>query len=136
MPNRISPLLSLICHRNIALVAIDRKPARIGPKVISMPTTNPVISTTEAKLLYTLLDAAHEDGLIRDGPLLARWRGIMQVAVVFPNVDRTSIYELIKEIDATGALDKTWMRERWLVVKRRVEGAAGEFPTSRPPFAP
>jgi hypothetical protein len=101
-----------------------------------MPATKPILSSYEAKLLYALIDAAHDDGLIRSSPLLAEWLGIKQIATVFPNVDRAALYHLAEGLDATGAIANTWMRERWLIVKRRVESDPMEFPASQAPFPP
>ena len=101
----------------------------------STPPAKPVVSSSEAKLLFTLIDAACEEGLVGDESLLARWLEIKRVAAVFPNVDRASLYKLVEDVDTTGALNHTWMRERWLTVKRRVENDPADFPASQPPFA-
>ena len=106
-------------------------------KKASQPTraAKPVISSYEAKLLYTLLDAAHDDGRLRGLPLEPRWLAIRSQAVSFPAVDRASLYLLVEELHAAGIFHNTWMQERWLKVKRRVEHAPMEFP-SQSPFLP
>jgi hypothetical protein len=108
----------------------------IAGKITSMPASKPVLTSTEMKLLYTLLDAAHDDGLLREGPLLTRWLEIKQAAAALPMLDRPSLYKLVEEIDATGALKNTWMRERWLALKWRVENEPMEFSPSQSPFPP
>ena len=105
-------------------------------KLAPMPASKPVLSSTEVKLLYTLLDAAHEDGLLREGPLLTRWLEIKQASASLPLMERSRLYKLTEEIDATGVLKNTWMRERWLALKHRVETEPMEFPKSQSPFPP
>ncbi len=121
--------------RNTALVAIGGKLVdRMETKV--MKATKPVLSSNEVKLLFALLDAAHDDGLLREGPLLTRWLAIKQGASGLMTMDRAILYRLMEEVDGTGTLKNTWMRERWLTVRRRVESDPVEFSTGQAPFAP
>jgi hypothetical protein len=99
-----------------------------------MPAAKPILSSYEVKLLFTLLDAAHDDKLLPEGPLLTRWLAIKRAAPELMTMDRATLYRLTEEIDATGALNNTWMRERWRVVKERVENDPFEFPHSQAPF--
>lgn len=95
----------------------------------------PVISSYEAKLLYALLDAAADDGRLRRSPFETRWEAVKAQAHIFSRVDRSALYQLVEELAGVGGLDSTWMHERWLNVKARVETAPMEFPTSQAPFA-
>ncbi len=101
-----------------------------------MKATKPILSSNDVKLLFALLDAAHDDGLLREGPLLTRWLAIKQGASGLMTMDRAILYRLMEEVDGTGALKNTWMRERWLTVRRRVESDPVEFSTGQAPFAP
>lgn len=101
-----------------------------------MIRTKPVISSYEAKLLYALLDAADADGLFGRSPFAAPWEELKRMAEPFPKIDRAELYHLAEAVAASGALDHTWMRARWLTVKGRVESDPREYPASQAPFLP
>lgn len=101
-----------------------------------MSVAKPVLSSYEAKLLFALLDAAHDDRLLPAGPLQQRWLEIKEAGESLPKINRAALYRLTEEVDATGALKNTWMHERWLVVKNRVQDDPVDFPASQAPFPP
>lgn len=96
--------------------------------------TKPVLSSNEAKLLYTLIDAAADEGRLRGTRFEPRWLEIRREAEAFPFIDRASLYFFLEDIDADGLLHKTWMRERWLAVKLRVRQHPMDSPPSQAPF--
>lgn len=96
----------------------------------------PVLSSNEAKLLYAVLDAAYDDGLLRDPLIEKRWLAIRRQAVSVLTLDRASLYWLVQDLDMLGVLNRTWMQGRWLTVKERIESAPMEFPPSQAPFSP
>ena len=96
----------------------------------------PVLSSNEAKLLYTVLDAAYDDGLLRDPLIEKRWLEIRRQAVAVSTLDRAALYWLVQDLDMRGGLNRTWMQGRWLTVKERIESAPMEFPASQAPFRP
>ena len=78
----------------------------------------------ESKLLYSLLDAAEEAGLLNRPDIAARWQELKR------RVDRSGYenemelcFKLLSEIDQSGALAGTWIRLRWLSVKHRIAAA-------------
>ncbi len=82
---------------------------------------------SEARLLYTLLDAAHADGLFPDAALIERWRAIearlKEHNRYFEEAD--AMHALLAELDASDALAGTWIQERWRSAQTRA---------SKPPF--
>lgn len=104
---------------------------------MSPKKSEPVLSSYEAKMLYTLLDAAHDDGLLKGTPFESRWTALkdeVSRAVSFAACDRAGLYRFVGELAAAGILNNTWMLERWLKVKKRVEDDPMEFPASQAPF--
>ena len=75
-----------------------------------------------AGLMFVLLDAAANDGLIRDDPTRERWRMIR--AKVTRSDYETHAFEmfaLLVELEAADALTGSWIAERWTGLRHRIE---------------
>ena len=84
--------------------------------------TKPVLSSSETKLLYALMDAAEIDGLLRKTAFEARWLSLKRSAEpLFAKLDRGDLYLLVGDIVAANLLKNSWMEERWLAVEQRVQ---------------
>jgi len=91
----------------------------------------------ESKLLYSLLDAAEEAGLLNRPDIAARWQELKR------RVDRSGYeietelcFKLLSEIDQSGALAGTWIRLRWLSFKHRIDAAPRRSKPREPDASP
>ena len=76
---------------------------------------------SEGRLLYTLLDAADDAGLI-GGATAARWREVKTQIVCGAPYEgmANSLHELLAELGVKGALAGTWIEARWRTLEARV----------------
>ena len=76
----------------------------------------------QARLLYTLLDAADDEQRLHDPVLAEKWRALK---ASFDNAHCEQYYDaleaLLDELDRQGALTGTWIHARWLAAKARRE---------------
>lgn len=83
--------------------------------------------SAQARLLYTLLDAAEDEGRLRGSDVIARWRAIKaRFDDTRPEEEHAALEALIDELDREGALTGTWIQARWFAAKARRD--------SEPPF--
>ena len=77
---------------------------------------------SEGRLLYTLLDAAEEAGLLT-GATTARWRDTKtRIICGAPYEDEAgALHELLAELATTGALTDSWIEARWRTLAARVD---------------
>ncbi|WP_438483347.1 hypothetical protein [Oleiharenicola lentus] len=94
----------------------------------------PILTSHEAKLLYSLLDAADDDGRLDNSPFSAVWQRLKKETVKFRPADRAELFQLLTEIEKKGLLENTWMEEHWLRVKNRVDQKPMAFSPTSPPF--
>jgi len=91
--------------------------------------------TSQARLLYTLLDAAEDEGRLRDAVVTERWHTVKRR---FDDArceqEHATLEALIDELDRTGALTDTWIQARWFAAKARGETSHPFPPTSSPPI--
>jgi hypothetical protein len=82
------------------------------------------LSSEDARLLFALLDAADDDGLLRGFAGEARWREVKGRGPTLRYQQEGNLFwELLDELDRAGKLDRTWMHERWRTLKTRTTGA-------------
>lgn len=76
---------------------------------------------TEGKLLYTLLDAADDAGLL-DGVPGTRWQETKTRVICGATyeAEAAAFYELLAELSTTGALSGSWIESRWRTLAARV----------------
>ena len=76
----------------------------------------------EARVLYTLLDAADSAGLMNGTAVEPAWREANARVLVRPNYDSEAevFHDLMAALDASGALAGTWIEERWRMIQSRV----------------
>ena len=75
----------------------------------------------EIKLLFVLLDAADTAGSIADRHR-QRWDEARKLFTLpSPPPLGTTLYGLIEELSASGALKEIWIQERWLAMRTRIE---------------
>jgi hypothetical protein len=91
--------------------------------------------SAQARLLYTLLDAAEDEGRLRDERIVERWHA---VKARFDDsrceLEHAALEALIDELDRAGSLTGTWIQARWFAAKARGE-TSSPFPTRpRPPL--
>lgn len=78
----------------------------------------------EAKLLFTLTDAAVELGRLTNPESQARWQEAKKrVEKKGYEPETELLFNLLSEIDASGGLKGTWIHPRWLAVKKRIDDA-------------
>ena len=76
----------------------------------------------EGRLLFALLDAIDAEGLISDLPLRSRWRMLkarVEGGATY-EAEAEESYELLVEIARTGAINRTWMEQRWFAAEARI----------------
>lgn len=81
----------------------------------------PLISVEESKVLFALLDAAADYGLLRRASADVRWREARTRLVDFP-CERESglMWDLLRELELSGVLENTWILERWRTIQSQV----------------
>lgn len=83
----------------------------------------PTLSSETARLLFALLDAADEDGLLRGCAREERWREVKQRSGASSyHAEGALFWELLEELDRAGKLDGTWMQERWHAARSQSGG--------------
>ena len=76
--------------------------------------------SAQARLLYTLLDAAEDEGRLRDSDVIARWRAVKaRFDDTRSEQEHAALESLIDELDRDGALTGTWIQARWFAAKAR-----------------
>ncbi len=74
-----------------------------------------------ARLLYALLDAADDDGLMRDWTHKEEWRNARAEAEHSGYVPLMPLLiELMTALAEAGRLDRTWILRRWNDAKRKL----------------
>jgi hypothetical protein len=80
------------------------------------------ISAGEVRVLFALLDAADEEGRLRDSPAQARWREARRnLSGIAFEKEGPILWELLADFEAARLLDGSWIRERWHTIKLQVE---------------
>lgn len=76
---------------------------------------------SEGRLLYTLLDAAADDGLLTDAPA-ARWREAKTRIIRGASYESEAgaLHELLDELATKGALNGSWIETRWQTLATRI----------------
>ncbi len=78
--------------------------------------------TEESRLLYTLVDAADDGGLISDPNLRERAAETKERTESFGlEEEALTMFDLVEELDRSGALTGSWIQPRWRALKGRVE---------------
>ena len=79
----------------------------------------------EGRLLFALLDAAEENGLLEDTAYELPWLEAKAGARQSENyqTDADLYFDLLSGLAASGRLAGSWIEARWLAVKSRVAGA-------------
>ena len=78
------------------------------------------INSRVVRLLFSLLDAAEDDGLLRDFAGEARWRELKSLAAIQRfETEAGPFCSLLAELETAGRLEHTWILERWHEVKAR-----------------
>jgi hypothetical protein len=82
----------------------------------------PVISVEESRVLFALLDAADEDGLLAKSGVEQRWCEI-KLRLVDLSCERESalMWDLLHELEQAKVLDNGWILERWRTVQMQVK---------------
>jgi len=90
----------------------------------------------QARLLYTLLDAAEDEGRLPDPSVAEKWRTLKQR---FDNShceqEVAALHALLDEIDRTGALVGTWIQGRWHTLRARSVDPGSQTARRRLPVA-
>jgi len=88
----------------------------------------------QARLLYTLLDAAEDEGRLLDPIVAERWQAAKaRFTDAHSDREHATLEALIDEIDRSGALTGTWIQARWLAAKARGETSSPFPKDSRTP---
>ena len=75
----------------------------------------------EIKLLFALLDAADEAGAVR-GPNQIAWAEAKRRFIAWAATEiAPSLYQLLEELHASGAIQESWVQSRWLAVRAQLE---------------
>ncbi len=78
----------------------------------------------QARLLYTLLDAAEDENRLVDSSMAERWRSIKsQFDNAHCEKHMVALKELFDELDSKGALVGTWIQARWYAVRARPDNS-------------
>lgn len=89
-----------------------------------MPTLNPHISAGEVKVLFTLLDAADEAGLLRHSPVETRWREAKKnLTGAASKTEGQLLWDLLNELEQSQTFKGNWIQDRWRTIKTQVERA-------------
>jgi len=77
---------------------------------------------SEGRLLYTLLDAADDAGLLT-GATAAYWREAKTRVICGASYESEAgaLHELLNELATKGALTGSWIEARWRTLTARVE---------------
>lgn len=80
------------------------------------------ISYGEVKVLFALLDSAHETGLLGDSRADDIWR-VAKTSLTGIEYEREGpfLWELLNELDISGRLRGSWIQQRWHTIKLQVE---------------
>jgi hypothetical protein len=71
-------------------------------------------------MLFALLDAAEDDGLLRDFAGKSRWQELKALASAQRYETEVGPFSsLLAELETAGRLEHTWMLARWHEVKAR-----------------
>jgi hypothetical protein len=76
----------------------------------------------EARLLYTLLDAADSAGIITGTPDESIWHAAdarLRAGETY-EAEAERLHDLLAGLDVSGALRGTWIEERWRSLQHRV----------------
>lgn len=74
-----------------------------------------------ARLLYALLDAADDDGLMGDWEHQEKWRGVRNQAERSGYIPVLPfLIELMTGLEEAGRLDHSWILRRWNAVKTKL----------------
>lgn len=78
----------------------------------------------EGRLLFALLDAVQDNGMMANAATEGRWRETKKRITRSGDYrnEAADLYELLAEVHSSGALAGTWMESRWLTVKDRLAG--------------
>jgi hypothetical protein len=88
----------------------------------------PTLTPEDRRLLFALLDAAADDGLLlADSPAGRRWQELRVAAVATDFQAAEPLYALLEEVERAGLLDATWIKDRWLGVRARFEATRNPF---------
>ena len=75
----------------------------------------------EIKLLFALLDAADEAGAVQ-GPNQIVWADAKRRFKAWsPAEVAPSLFQLLDELHASGAIQKSWVQSRWLAIRAQLE---------------
>jgi hypothetical protein len=80
----------------------------------------------ESRVIFTLLDAADEQGLINDRREESRWRSVYARLLQRSDYEGEAreLYELMSTLDHSGVLDGTWIQQRWHLIRTRVDSVS------------
>jgi len=71
--------------------------------------------TDQARLLYSLLDAADGEDRLRDPDIAEKWRALKwRFDIGHSEHEHAALAALLNELDRTGGLAGTWIHARWL----------------------
>lgn len=85
----------------------------------------------QARLLYTLLDAAEDEGRLSDPNVFDHWRAVKaRYSDADCEREHATLEALIDQLDRAGALTGTWIQARWAAAKARGE-TNSPFPSHR-----
>ena len=87
--------------------------------------TDSATSLEKAKALFALLDAADEEERLRGTTCKPRWIEAKGRATERDYDDGETYGALLEELDQVGALEGSWMQERWHDLKTRLDWSRG-----------
>jgi hypothetical protein len=90
------------------------------------------ISLEESKVLFALLDAAEEAGMIRDAGFQQRWLEAKVAVISAPMYEGGPLWELLETLERSGAMNDTWIEARWSMIKQQVQKSVEEIRGHRP----
>ena len=82
---------------------------------------------SEARVLYSLLDAAEGEGLLEGAPVATGWleaKARVRQGASYES-EAEVFYELMSDLDQAGRITGTWIEERWWRIRSRVPAAGG-----------
>lgn len=84
--------------------------------------TNTATLRHEARLLYTLIDAADNAGIMAETLVDSLWREVNTRIRNGAGYDAEAeiFHEIMSVLDASGVLENTWIGERWHKLRSRV----------------
>jgi len=81
----------------------------------------PFLSPAEGRLLFALLDAADDQGLLVGTPCQGPWLVTRRQLIATNYHEAASAWGLLVELEHCGALNGSWIQRRWRSVKARIE---------------